>query len=616
MDASTYQSPSPSPYVPDINDIHANESSTSHDPFRFSHGLSGVNQTSNYLFVNILIATALTPAILAFCFRIFIAIRNDRRRVSAIASCRGHDFWKKDRYACWGTFKRYFLYAPVTPSRHQQHIKESRGLKRATHHTIPQMAVIVVYGLSNLAYCLAIPVRPRAQMVAELRGRCGALAAFNLIFTVLFALRNNPLIRILHVSHDTFNLFHRWTARLVMFESIAHVSAFLYNTYQVTYSGRSGWHSVGWVLGRSFSYQAGLTAFITFGLLMIHSIGPLRHAFYETFLTLHRVGVVVAISGVYFHLAKHALPQLPWIYLAIALLALELIIRTMRLLFYNYSWGRRSWTRVSLEALPGEVTRVTFALPRSWNAKPGSHVQIYLPRIALSSHPFSVAWSRSSGLHEVSREKLPATIDDLKFEEGPSTISCLIRSRKGMTRSLHKLASNSDDQVQLWGAIEGPYGGYHTLDTYGTVLLFAAGVGITHQLSFVRHLLSGHNTDTAATRKVSLVWCIANVEALEWVQPWLEEIAAMQNFSRVVRISLHISRMASFELQGRSLPVYLDVKPERCNVQETLDDEVLAQIGAMAVSVCGPSGFSNSVRAAVRRRVGVRSIDYFEEAFS
>jgi predicted ferric reductase len=616
MDASLAQSPSPVPYVPDINDIHASESDSSHDPFRFSHGLSGVNQTSNYLFINILLATALAPAILALCFRIFISARNDRRRVSAIASCRGHDFWKRNRYTYWGSFKRYFLYAPVTPTRRQHQATESTSMKRVTNRTIPHVVVIIVYVLSNLAYCLAIPVRPRAQMVAELRGRCGALAAFNLIFTVLFALRNNPLIRILHVSYDTFNLFHRWTARLVAFESIGHVSAFLFNSYQVTYSGQSGWHSVGWVLGRSSSYQSGLTAFIAFGLLMIHSIRPLRHAFYETFLTLHRIGIAVAISGVYFHLAKHALPQLPWIYLVIALLALELSIRTMRLLSYNFSWRRRSWTRVNLAVLPGEATRVTFTLPRSWNANPGSHVQIYIPRIApLGAHPFSVAWSQSS--LEVCKEKLPATIDDLRFEQGPSTVSCVIRSRRGMTRSLYNLASQSEGhQVQFWGAIEGPYGGYHTFDTYGTVLLFAAGVGITHQLSFVRHLINGHNTDTAATRKVLLVWCIANIDALEWVRPWLEEIAAMQNFRRVVRIRLHISRMTSFELQGHSLPSYLDVKPERCNVKETLDDEVLAQVGAMGVSVCGPSDFSASVRAAVRRRVGVRSIDFFEEAFS
>jgi predicted ferric reductase len=358
-------------------------------------------------------------------------------------------------------------------------------------------------------------------MVANFRGRCGALAAFNLIPTVLFALRNNPMIRITHVSYDTFNLFHRWTARLVAVEAIAHVSAFLYNTLKVTHEGKSGWHSVLWAIHHASSYQWGLSAFAAFLLLMVHSFGPLRHAFYETFLALHRIGVAVAMTGVYFHLTKHALPQLPWIYLVVALLVFEPLFRIARIFLHNFSWTQRTWTQVTLEALPGEATRVTFMLPRSWNANPGSHVHMYLPRIALwSSHPFSVAWAQSSGYAKLQAEKLPTTIDDSDIKPGPSTISCVIRARGGMTRSLYNLASRSESaNVQLWGAVEGPYGGHHRLDSYGTVVLFAAGVGITHQLPFVRQLLDAHTSNMAATRKVLLVWCIANMEAVEWIQP-------------------------------------------------------------------------------------------------
>ncbi|KAG9195191.1 hypothetical protein G6011_00311 [Alternaria panax] len=235
----------------------------------------------------------------------------------------------------------------------------------------------------------------------------------------------------------------------------------------------------------------------------------------------------------------------------------------------------------------------------------------------MGSHPFSVAWSQSSGYAKIPAEKVPSTIDDLKLEGGPSTVSCIIRSRQGMTGSLYKLAAKYENaHVHLWGAIEGPYGGYHSLDSYGTVVLFAGGVGITHQLSFVRHLLNAHNSNTAATQKVILVWCIANLDALEWVRSWLDEIAAIQHFRDVVSIRIYASRMVSFETGGRFLPAYLSVKLQRCEVQGVLDEEVLAQIGAMAVSVCGPRGFSDSVRVAVRRRVGVRSIDLFEEAFS
>jgi hypothetical protein len=138
-------------------------------------------------------------------------------------------------------------------------------------------------------------------------------------------------------------------------------------------------------------------------------------------------------------------------YLVIVLLSLEPLIRVFRILRHNFSWKEKAWTVVSLETLPGEATRVTFTPPHSLNINPGSHVQIYLPRIALmGSHPFSVAWSQSSGYAKIPAEKVPSTTDDLKLEGGPSTVSCIIRSRQGMTGTLYKLAAKYENvQVHL-----------------------------------------------------------------------------------------------------------------------------------------------------------------------
>ncbi|KAH6629364.1 ferric reductase [Boeremia exigua] len=603
---------------PDIDNVHADASSSNTDPFKFSHGLTGVDQPANYLYVNILIVTVLVPAALTFLYRLVVYIRNDRRRVSVISSCRGQNFWRRDRYSILGTAKKNFLYAPLFGDRHSRPLRITSTVNAGTIPTRPQFVVIMVYIASNLAYCLAVPEQLPAQRFAELRGRCGALAAFNLIFTILFALRNNPFIWMLGVSYDTFNLFHRWTARLVILESIAHVAAFMYNTYQVEYQGNGGWSSVGWVLGHSVSYRWGLAAFIAFTFILLQSLGPLRRAFYDTFLNLHRLGVIVAMSGVYFHMAKHALPQLPWASLFISLLALEPVMRIGRTIYYNFSWKQRTWTRVTVEALPGEATRIEFSIPRSWNCKPGSHTYIYLPRLApLNSHPFSVAWHSGSGYASLDTEKPPSSVEDLELKYGPSTISCVIRVRTGMTRSLYDRASRAKtNHIELWGAIEGPYGGHQSLSSYGTVALFAAGAGITHQLSFVRHLLAGYNGNTSATRKVLLVWCIPNIECVEWIRPWLEELVAMQNFSDIIRVQLYISR--STQQAAASLPSHLGVEvlSQKCNPQEIVDEQILAQVGAMAVTVCGPGGFNDSVRAAVRHRVGLRSVDFFEEAFS
>lgn len=47
-----------------------------------------------------------------------------------------------------------------------------------------------------------------------------------------------------------------------------------------------------------------------------------------------------------------------------------------------------------------------------------------------------------------------------------------------------------------------------------------------------------------------------------------------------------------------------------------LENEKAEQVGALAVSVCGPGGLGDSVREAVRNVQGEKTVDLFEEAFS
>jgi hypothetical protein len=59
------------------------------------------------------------------------------------------------------------------------------------------------------------------------RNRTGVLATVNMIPLFLMAGRNNPLIPLLGISFDTFNLLHRWLGRIVILEALAHTLAFL-----------------------------------------------------------------------------------------------------------------------------------------------------------------------------------------------------------------------------------------------------------------------------------------------------------------------------------------------------------------------------------------------------
>jgi hypothetical protein len=73
-------------------------------------------------------------------------------------------------------------------------------------------------------------------------------------------------------------------------------------------------------------------------------------------------------------------------------------------------------------------------------------------------------------------------------------------------------------------------------------MLFAAGIGITHQISYVKHLVEGYATGTVAARKVVLVWVTRSREHLEWIQPWMTQILAMEKRREVLLIKLYISR--------------------------------------------------------------------------
>lgn len=63
-----------------------------------------------------------------------------------------------------------------------------------------------------------------------------------------------------------------------------------------------------------------------------------------------------------------------------------------------------------------------------------------------------------------------------------------------------------------------------------------------------------------------------------------------------------------------AVPVSVNLGKPRFTL--VLEREMMQQIGAMAVSVCGPGGMGDDVRAAVRKVQGRKVVDLYEESFS
>ena len=285
----------------------------------------------------------------------------------------------------------------------------------------------------------------------------------------------------------------------------------------------------------------------------------------------------------------------------------------LSLVYRNFG---RGGTEAVVETLPGDAVRINVRVAHPWHFSPGQHAFITIPSIGLwTSHPFSVAWNNEDDYGLDSEKGIGPNRQDMLAHYG-TTVSFVARRRAGFTDALfRKLERSSTGRINVKTFIEGPYGGTQSLQSYGTVILFAGGVGITHQVSFVRDLVAGYANGTTATRRVCLVWVIQSPEHLEWIRPWMTTILAMDKRRDVLRIQLFVTRPRSTkEIHSPSATVQMF--PGKPNVDTLVGMECEHQIGAMAISVCGTGGLSDDVRRAVRRRQGERCIDFFEESFS
>jgi predicted ferric reductase len=530
-------------------------------------------------------------------------------------------YWEHNHNYTWAWIKKHFLYAPFWNKRHCREYRLSRAINMGTFPSRLHTTIVAGYLISNIIYTVALLdySEPKPALLAEIRGRSGVLAVVNMIPLILLAGRNNPLIPLMRVSFDTYNLLHRWMGRIVVIEALVHTSAWMANKVLA-----SGWSAVweSWGADGTPFIRVGLVSMIALLFILVQSLSPIRHAFYETFLHLHQIAAAITIVTLYFHLSIDSLPQLPFVQIIIGIWAFERIVRFLRIAYRNVS--RKGPSGILVEALPGDACRVTIEVARPWKFKPGAHVYLYMPTIGLwMSHPFSVAWNESHEIGGMDNEKaergskLEHEIRKLdKKVATRNTISLVISKHTGFTEKLYNRAvTMPQKRLTTWGFVEGPYGAMDSLHSYGTVVMFAGGIGITHQVPHVRDLLRGYADGSVSTRKILLVWSVKSTEHLEWVRPWMDQILQMPHRREVLRILLFVTKPKS-PREVISPSATVQMFPGRMNAPTIIDKEVVERKGAMAVTVCGSGAFADEVRMATRRRVDQASITFIEEAFT
>ncbi|PWW77229.1 hypothetical protein C7212DRAFT_181623 [Tuber magnatum] len=173
--------------------------------------------------------------------------------------------------------------------------------------------------------------------------------------------------------------------------------------------------------------------------------------------------------------------------LAAGLRAIGYLSRFSHIWYWSCGTGPQP-RRLRVRPLVDEI-QVSIVVPRPWHFRARQHVYLRVIGMGIrafrQSHPFTIAWWE--------RDR----------------ISMLIRPRGGFTSRLLLYAG-----CTLHALVEGPFGIEHDLGSYGTVLMFASGVGIATQVAYIRRLLEGRTMSKARTQRIVIYWRLDNeVEA-------------------------------------------------------------------------------------------------------
>lgn len=173
---------------------------------------------------------------------------------------------------------------------------------------------------------------------------------------------------------------------------------------------------------------------------------------------------------------------------------LLVITASMYILLVSMRTGMFILQRAKAAIYHGDgLLKVDLELTRSIRVRAGQHVWLRIPSTGhtsfAESHPFAIA---SWGEKQNGKAK---------------HITLLIDVRAGFTRKLKILANSESTNSQRFNAyIDGPYGQAIKAEDYGTVILYATGIGIGAQLATIRQLLECREASTAKTQRITLLW--------------------------------------------------------------------------------------------------------------
>ncbi|KAI5480555.1 hypothetical protein MNV49_000251, partial [Pseudohyphozyma bogoriensis] len=486
--------------------------------------------------------------------------------------------------------------------------------------------------------------------VVALRNGFMALAQFPAIFALTG--RNSVVQMLTGIEYQHLRFMHKLLACTMGVQGTIH-------TIHATLA-----HSV-WLKGAGlkhlYTHYLGITGIIMLvGLssIALFSIRRVRMKNYELFLIFHIIGAIMMLVGMRyrkFPLSYSTLrficsptwspPDVPmlrkWVYAPIAFWLLERGLRILQLvsvqMLIRLKW-RPPLIKANATLIEGAIVlRVPFK--GKWYAGQHAYISIWdpsfirTPHIYGQNHPFSIANVPGS-----------SELDSL----GRHEMMFVMRTRDGMTRMVEKrLKKSPNGALDLYVAVEGPYGGTIDTEQFQEVLLVAGGSGISHIMSMTSEIIHRARTNYTRVKRVKVIWTVQDVEQSIWSLTELllgvkkaadagidftvelyvtrgmltRQVSRAESFDsmrkekalpkvELVEVSEKDSRRASIAdldalMSNNPMANALAVIPGRPPLSGLVPAFVASAHGKSLVAACGPAPMSNKVREEVNKLINI-----------
>lgn len=454
---------------------------------------------------------------------------------------------------------RGYVVLPTMFGKHASHLEINWLLTGLLPTKLESLMVLGFVLLNLLSLLIGFEIDPYnilfpsklVQYTRMLGDRSGIVAVTQVPLIILFGTRNNIVEYFTGFKYTTLIVLHKWIGRIMILEVFIHSLAYtLYATLLNSYKSSS--RDAYWVFGVIATSSC-------VGLLLL-SIGIIRKCYYETFLILHIVLVVVFFYTYFKHVEQFGFGSS--IFLPVALWVIERVIRILRISKFGI-------LKANLQLIDDDIIRVQIKLPpaamRNKRFEPGQYVFLYFvhSHIFWQSHPFTVI-------------------------EDNSELTIVIKPKRGATKAVLQKLKREGPRIEMKVLIEGPYGCKSPLNNFGRVLFLAGGSGIPGPLS--------HAIELGSRQGKQLIDLVLTIRELDILKAYEKELLLLANLP--VHLQIHLTKTSygssndsSILAKLRPFAVFHNGRPDiEKLIKSTLDDS------ALAIVCCGPPRLVDQAR--------------------